>query len=220
MKIYIFLILWAFISYANTSIFLESSYAQEYTIQSSDQMNEARLLSLYIARYKDRIIEAETIYPLLNPALLTKSYQDIDDMLRSLDQIMKNKYEKEEADTIMKNIVSYIKNLNLKLQKEIKIQEKADEQKLEIFKEKYRFTVWEIQKLLDKIIIIHTARLSKNKKDKNWYTKTQEIEKLKSEVRKIGDTRFVPNLTKIQLQAYLNQRIKNVREILKNLKAL
>lgn len=216
------------------SIFLSiQTYAMSYTgkislsdtpkVENSNKnIKAANLIEKYVEKYKQEIIDLQTVYITGDDLIVAQLLEDADTMIFSLRKIQTNKVEQEDAEGVMRSVLANIKEKNtfVKSYFQKKIEEHQKKEKAELGK--YFLAAKKLNSTLSQIITRFSSTLkekdSLSENDKQIIYHLIELEKQQKRLEhldalKIESTRALKEIL-IDILKSIKTEIRDIKRLI------
>ena len=188
---------------------------------SQNNIKQSELIEKYLINYKSTIKDLEEKYDIKNSAIIRENVSELNLMIQGLRKIQTESVEKKDATEIIKSVVDGLKIVNNNLKPYLKVKQREYDNKIDTLRIKYTAPAKKISSQINMLIKrIAIPMKSQSKLTLNQKQILKYLIQLEEESKKLNNFWNRSFDTTSEVTNYLKNILRNVRNILQNIKWL
>lgn len=188
---------------------------------SQNNIKQSELIEKYLINYKSTIKDLEEKYDIKNSAIIRENVSELNLMIQGLRKIQTELVEKKDATEIIKSVVDGLKIVNNNLKPYLKVKQREYDNKIDTLRIKYTAPAKKISSQINILIKrIATPMKSQSRLTLNQKQILKYLIQLETESKKLNNFWNRSFDTTSEVTSYLKNILRNVRNILQNIKGL
>ena len=192
-------------------------------VQANSQNNikQSELIEKYLINYKSTIKDLEEKYDIQNSRIIKENVSELNLMIQGLRKIQTESVEKQDAAEVIKSVVDGLKIVNNNLKPYLKVKQREYDNKIDTLRIKYTAPAKRMSGQINTLIKrIATPMKSQSRLTLNQKQILKYLIQLEEESNKLNNFWNRSFDTTSEVTDYLKSILRNVRDILTNIKGL